>query len=280
MLNFLIPYISIIRPKHVVKNFIVFLPLFFSENLFNTSLVSNSIYAFFIFCILSFIVYIFNDLLDFEKDLLHPQKKYRPIPSGKISRLFATYFLIFWLVLFFLVIYNFSDILLFSILYLVLNFAYSTYLKKFVIFDIFTISLMYCLRVGAGAQAISVDLSSWMILTIFFSSLYLIIVKRMVEKRNFSVSRSVLNDYNDNTLKTFSIITAISSINFYCFYVVLVNETLIYSIPFIVFGFFRYYYLIDTKKIDESPIENIFDDKILVLIILLWFLSVLRALYF
>ena len=280
MLNFLIPYINIIRPKHVVKNFIVFLPLYFSENLFNISLVSSSIYAFFIFCILSFIVYICNDLLDFEKDLLHPQKKYRPIPSGKISRLFATYFLIFWLVLFFLVIYNFSDILLFSILYLVLNFAYSTYLKKFVIFDIFTISLMYCLRVGAGAQAISVDLSSWMILTIFFSSLYLIIVKRMVEKRNFSVSRSVLNDYNDNTLKTFSIITAISSINFYCFYVVLVNEALIYSIPFIVFGFFRYYYLIDTKKIDESPIENIFDDKILVLIILLWFLSVLRALYF
>jgi len=89
-----------------------------------------------------------------------------------------------------------------------------------------------------------------------------------------------LINYSEESLKIYSIITAISSINFYCFYVVLVNEALIYSIPFIVFGFFRYYHLIDKQKIDESPIENIFEDKILVLNILLWFLTVLQTLYF
>ena len=121
MFNFLIPYINIIRPKHVVKNFIIFLPLIFSENFLNTSLLLNSIYAFLIFCILSFNVYVFNDILDYKKDSLHPQKKNRPLSSGKISRLSAIYYLTFLLIIFLVLTLKFNKIFEFSIIYLFLN---------------------------------------------------------------------------------------------------------------------------------------------------------------
>ena len=177
-------YLRLFRIKHYLKNFLIFLPLFFSSNLLNIEMFVKTLLGFFIFCLLASSVYIFNDIIDIEQDKKHPKKKFRPIAAGEISKLkakiiFVTIIILIIIavsILWYFKIYNSKVILKSSIillLYFIINILYSKFLKHIPIIDIITLAFGFILRVIYGGIIISVNISSWMFLTVLTISLYM-----------------------------------------------------------------------------------------------------------
>ena len=273
-------YFLLMRPFQWVKNIIIFIPLIFSKKLFefDSFLLSFTVFICFIFA--SSIIYIFNDIWDLKEDKKHPlKKKTRPLANNNLKKKDA-YFLVVFLGLLLSVILKFNiSILGIVITFLILNIFYSIYLKNIVIIDLITISLSYLVRVLAGSVAINVQLSGWLLICIFCASLFLISFKRIAEIKisNFK-SRLVLKKYNNEILLKIIDVSSTCCIIFYALYTVLVNPNLIFTLPLIFIGFFRYYYLYYTVKIfEESPVKIIFSDKPIIALLILWVVSVLIA---
>jgi 4-hydroxybenzoate polyprenyltransferase len=273
-------YFLLMRPFQWVKNIIIFIPLIFSKKLFefDSFLLSFTVFICFIFA--SSIIYIFNDIWDLKEDKKHPlKKKTRPLANNNLKKKDA-YFLVVFLGLLLSVILKFNiSILGIVITFLILNIFYSIYLKNIVIIDLITISLSYLVRVLAGSVAINVQLSGWLLICIFCASLFLISFKRIAEIKisNFK-SRLVLKKYNNEILLKIIDVSSTCCIIFYALYTVLVNPNLIFTLPLIFIGFFRYYYLYYTAKIfEESPVKIIFSDKPIIALLILWVVSVLIA---
>jgi len=263
--------IKLFRVSHWAKNVFVFVPLVFSKNLMNKDFLIEVLFAFIFFSIASSLVYVFNDLIDSEKDKLHQIKKFRPIASGKISKNQAV-ILIFVLVFlsgisFFVLNLQFNLILLG---YVLLNISYSLILKKIVIVDLLSVSIGFMLRVISGALVIAVPLSSWLILTTLFLSLFLAVAKRRAEfiiYENENNTRIVLKDYNLKLLDQFLAISAGGIIISYSLYSVAertVNyfhtENLVFTTVFVIYGIFRYLYLIHKEKNGENSLEILLKD--------------------
>jgi 4-hydroxybenzoate polyprenyltransferase len=263
--------IKLFRVSHWAKNVFVFVPLVFSKNLMNKDFLIEVLFAFIFFSIASSLVYVFNDLIDSEKDKLHQIKKFRPIASGKISKNQAV-ILIFVLVFlsgisFFVLNLQFNLILLG---YVLLNISYSLILKKIVIVDILSVSIGFMLRVISGALVIAVPLSSWLILTTLFLSLFLAVAKRRAEfiiYENENNTRIVLKDYNLKLLDLFLAVSAGGIIISYSLYSVAertVNyfhtENLVFTTIFVIYGIFRYLYLIHKEKNGENSLEILLKD--------------------
>ena len=178
----IIIYARALRVNQWIKNLIIFAAILFSGKLFIPELLSNAIYAFFIFCLLSSASYVLNDIVDYQYDRKHPVKKRRPIASGQISIPQAT-FIVFVMVIVSLMLSLFFSISLFliSITFLLIHVLYSLYLKRFPVIDIFTISLSFVIRTLAGVVVTSYHVPVWLLMTIFFISLFMASVKRHAE---------------------------------------------------------------------------------------------------
>jgi 4-hydroxybenzoate polyprenyltransferase len=289
----IIHLIRLIRPKQWIKNFFVFAPLLFSKHIFHLEFLIPSLAAFFIFSLASSAVYIINDIMDVEGDRVHPKKKYRPIASGEISIKQAMIFLV---ILTALIIGG----LLFQrpvfgaviALYLLTNLIYSLKAKSIVLLDVFFISFGFMLRVLGGAAAIGVPVSSWMVLTTIFISLFLAISKRRSElsqtlnKENIDKQRKVLKDYSVEFADQINTIAAAGTIISYALYTVsertvftFGTEKLIYTTPFVIYGIFRYMYLMHQKNLGESPTTIVTKDIPIILNVLAWFIFSLVIIY-
>lgn len=248
-------YLKLIRVPQWIKNFFVFVPLLFSLHLFDKDYLILSLKAFIVFSLASSFVYVVNDIIDIEADKAHPKKKNRPLPSGRIKKSSAL-ILAIMLLLIVLFSYFFFNAQFISFLYgfLILNILYSFYLKHIVILDIFSIAAGFSIRVLAGAAVIEVPVSSWLILTTMFISLFLGVMKRHSELVQLAdsnkVTRKVLAEYSTNFTNQMATVAASGVIICYALYTVsqrtvsvFNTENLIYTTPFVVFGIFRYMYL-------------------------------------
>jgi len=178
----LFKFLRLIRVHQWIKNVFVFIPLLFSLHLFNKDYFITTLLAFLVFCLASSAIYVINDLVDIESDRAHPVKKDRPLPSGAISQTAAIItasvllVLVFWLMMYF----N-KEFILLVVAFVVLNVLYSFWLKNVVLLDIFSIAAGFSIRVLAGAFVIQVPISSWLLLTTMFISLFLGVMKRRSE---------------------------------------------------------------------------------------------------
>ncbi|MEM2633737.1 MAG: decaprenyl-phosphate phosphoribosyltransferase [Nitrososphaerota archaeon] len=266
------------------KNFLIFAGIIFSKNLFDLELLKLAIFGFIAFCLASSGHYIFNDILDREKDRKHPKKCKRPIASGKISlpvaaissaimilaSLLVSFILNFW---FFLTV----------VTYLILNLIYSTLLKKIILLDILTISVGFVIRAVAGCSLIDVLISPWLILCTFLLALFLALGKRRNElillDEKAKEHRGVLGLYSTDALnQMLSVATSMTIISYSLYTFFAEQLTMMLTIPIVVYGMFRYLLLIYTKNFGGET-EMVFRDLGLTLSITLWVVTVLVLLY-
>lgn len=284
-------YIRLLRIANWLKNIFVFVPLVFSKHLFDLSYIYDVLIGFIAFSFTSSLVYVFNDIFDAEKDRIHPVKKDRPIASRRISKTKAliTLFLLLVIIGIFSV-YLQQNFVIMLWLYILINIAYTLYLKKIVIADIFCIAAGFLIRVMAGAFIISVYLSNWLILTTIFLSLFLAVMKRRVEiasNPSASDQRSVLKDYSIDFIDLISAITATCVILSYALYTVAErtikafgSEELVFTTLFVIFGIFRYLFLAIKKNKGENVVELLLTDLPMLVNILLFISVALYIIYF
>lgn len=277
--------IKSLRLKQWTKNLFVFAGILFSQNILNLPMLVKTCMAFLVFCILSGSVYLFNDLLDIDTDKSHPVKSKRPLASGNLRPVYAiTSFILLSLfslgVSYYLGVYFFFT----ALCYFALQLAYSTYLKHIVILDVFSIAFGFLLRVIAGAVVIHVAISSWLIICTMLLSLFLGLSKRRHEIETLeyeaSTHRKVLEEYSSYLLdQMISVVTA-STVVCYALYTMsqetiqkFGTKNLIFTIPFVLYGIFRYLYLIHKKGEGGNPENIIVSDKPLIISIFLWALT-------
>lgn len=279
--------IQLMRPKQWIKNFFVFAAITFSGKFFNTNILYLNIITFILFCLTSSSIYILNDIVDIEKDRCHPDKKKRPLPSGKLS-LKAAVIIDILIVLFVAYFsYNMLNIKILSILavYVLVNIFYSFKLKNVVIVDVMIITFGFVLRVESGSLATGVRVSSWLFLCTILLALFLALNKRRSEiitlKDKSGAHRKILEEYSIEMLDKMLIIVTPSILMAYCLYTFssVQSKTMIFTIPFVLYGIFRYEYLVDKKNVGGKP-EDVFGKDIPFLInIVLWIAAVLTIIY-
>ena len=272
-------YLKLIRVKHYLKNLLIFFPLFFNGSIMDVTLIIKCLIGFISFCFISSCVYIMNDIKDAENDKKHPIKKNRPIASGIVSIKNASILIILLFLLSILIILFgiiFFDINVFAIFYLliyfVLNILYSFVLKKIPIIDIICLACFYLIRVIYGGFVTDIDISNWLFLTVFFSSLYFGYGKRRNEIVNCNVSREVFKYYTVDFLdKNMNICLTM----FLLFYFLWANEMtypfILYSIIIVYYIVIRYNMKLDENKFD-NPVDIITNDVILILCIIIYIL--------
>jgi len=288
----LLNYFKLIRIQQWVKNVFVFVPLLFSHNLFESDYFLFTFFAFFLFSLASSAIYVINDLIDIESDRAHPSKKNRPLPSGAISKSAAVITFIVILIVIALLLPNFNyDFIICIAAFIVLNVLYTFYFKHIVILDVFSIAAGFTLRVLGGAFVISVPLSSWLILTTMFISLFLGVMKRHSELTLSSVdenssSRKVLADYSLNFADQMATVAAAGVIICYALYTVaertvsvFSTENLIYTTPFVVFGIFRYMYLEYMSNKGENTTKIIATDFPMIVTLILYVVTTVLIIY-
>src|SRR3989339_1208173 len=279
------------RPEQWVKNFFVFTALLFSKNLLNLSKDIEAIVGFTVFCMITGCAYMINDFVDLEKDKLHPVKSLRPLASGRLNKTTAIKIIV--LVCLASLFFAFYMNILFGFIvlaYFLLNIGYSIYLKNIVIIDVVTIASGFVLRVLGGAVIISVTSSQWLVLCTILLSLFLGFSKRRHElillEDNATGHRKVLEHYSPYFLdQMISVVTA-STLICYALYTMskdtiekLGTSKLIYTIPFVLYGIFRYLYLVHQKEKGGSPTEIMFADKPMIINICLWVISSVVFIY-
>jgi len=282
----LIYFIISIRPYQWSKNLLVFAAPIFAGKLFDLQALVNSIIAFILFCLSAGSVYLINDVVDRKEDVLHPEKKNRPVAAGKLPVPLAITGAIAMIFLSITVGFKLNILLgIIILVYFLITFSYSLKLKHFVILDVIIVAIGFVLRAIAGAIAIHVSFSSWLVVCTFFLALFLVIGKRrnelMVLKDNATNHRKILEEYNPKILDQMIAVVTAASIISYALYTLDAHtvkqfhtSNLIYTIPFVVYGIFRYYYLIYKKDLGGSPEKILINDKGILLTVSLWIITV------
>ncbi len=293
------------RPRQWTKNGAVFVGLIFAQRLFAPIALERTILAFVIFCLVSSCVYLLNDLIDIARDRQHPTKRMRPFASGLVPirwGIVAIFFLLLLCgsilsILFQLPLHSFPDPfanlgganILFTltiITYIVLMVFYSIYLKHVVLIDVFIIAIGFVLRIFAGAIIIAAAISPWLYLVTCFLSLFLAFSKRRHElvllQEQAGHHRLTLKDYNVALLDQIITIVVTGTILSYSIYTIegpIKDHRLVLTIPFVLYGVFRYLYLIHLHKGGGSPEEVLLQDAHIRAIVLLCGLSVVALVY-
>lgn len=287
----LVGLVKSLRPVQWVKNLFVLAPLVFARQLLDPDSVWQAAQAFLAFCAAASAVYLFNDLRDLEQDQQHPLKRMRPIASGAVGKPLAGFAAVTLAGVAIATSVNLSPrATAFVTAYLVLNIAYTVSLKNLVILDVMAISIGFVLRVLAGGAAIGTTVSSWLLLCTIFVSLFLAFSKRrhelyLLEDRADS-QRSVLTHYSPFFLDQMINVVSASTVIAYSLYVVSPETSerfhttaLIYTVPFVLFGIFRYLYLIYQDPGEKNPTEEILNDRPFLLNVLLWSILVVAIVY-
>lgn len=264
--------VRLMRPKQWVKNVFVLAPLVFSGQFTSMASVTDALLAMFFFCVASSATYIVNDYHDIEYDRKHPIKaKKRPLASGQVSKSQA---LVLLCVLYAILVCGFflqPNVILVILAYLVLNLAYTFALKHQPVIDIFTIATGFVLRVYAGAMALLVPVSSWMFVTTLCLALYLASVKRKQELTHSGKDgRKVLEYYSVSLVDRYAEMSATGALLFYSLYVMTLQPEMVITIPFVLYGLFRYWFVVETLGGGESPTDVLFSDWQLALTVLIW----------
>lgn len=264
--------LKLLRPRQWVKNGFVVAPLIFSGYYIEPNKISTTILAVLFFCIASSATYILNDILDVKKDRLHPKKSIsRPIAAGHVSIKMAICMLIGMYTFIASAWFFYTNLLNVIFAYLLLNIAYSFYLKHQPVLDIFTIAIGFVLRVYAGAVAIDVPLSSWMFITTLCLALYLAAIKRRQElKQSGTDGRKVLEKYTASLVERYAEMSATGALIFYSLFVLSSKPQLIVTMPMVLFGLYRYWYVVEGKNGGESPTDALLSDIQLIITVIVW----------
>lgn len=285
--------IHLLRVRQWTKNVVLFAGVVFAQEFTHTASLLRALAGFGTFCLLSSAVYIFNDLADLEQDRAHPQKKNRPLAAGRFP---ITGALVLALVLAFTgLILAFKLQRSFGILamaYFIVNLLYSWKLKRVVLLDVMIIAIGFVIRAVAGVEVLSppAEISPWLLVCTFFLALFLAVAKRRHERTllldNAGSHRAILAEYPPALLDQFISIVTAATILGYTIYTVspqtqarLGTSRLVYTVPFVVFGIFRYLYLVFKKGQGGAPSEALLADGPLLINIILWFGAVLTFLY-
>jgi len=280
-----------LRPHQWTKNLVIFAALALSKHLFEPEAVARTTLAFVVFCALSGAVYLVNDLSDLERDRLHPQKRERPIASGALSVPVARAVALAMG----LASLGFSLLLgrgfaLVVVGFLGLNLAYSFVLKNVVILDVIAIAIGFVLRAAAGAIAIGVRISDWLLVCTILLALFLALAKRRHELVSLNDTaafhRAILAEYSPYLLDQMIAVVTASCVTAYAFYT-LAPETiekyrtdrLALTIPFVLYGIFRYLYLVHRREQGGSPTDVLLTDRPLLVAVALWAATIVAIVY-
>lgn len=260
------------RPKQWIKNSFVLAPLIFARAYSDVSAIQSALFAFGLFCVASSACYIVNDIRDIERDRAHPFKSWsRPLAARHVSLQAA---LVLLVALYAVVIAGFFVLpaLALPILsYIALNLAYSYFLKDQPVLDIFSVASGFVMRVWGGSAALGVPLSSWMAITTLCLALFLASVKRRTElAAGGSGGRKVLQAYSVTLVERYAEMSAIGALLFYSLFVMSTNPRLAGTIPLVLFGMFRYWYVVETREGGETPTDVLLTDWPLIACILIW----------
>lgn len=282
--------IKTMRVRQWIKNGFIFFVLIFDKQLFMLEPFLRTLAGFFLFCLVSSAVYLFNDIADIEADRNHPEKKYRPIASGKlpVSVAMAIGFLLAAIAI--PLGYLLSPVFaLIMAVYLAINVLYSRWLKHVSILDVLIISSGFVLRVAAGVALITVErFSPWLYMITILFSLYLGLGKRRAEMNllaeEASSHRKVFDGYTIPLLDQYITIVSGMTIVAYSLYTFSApnlpeNHAMMLTIPFVVYGIFRYLQLIQVGHAAGSPEEVALKDRPLQVTVLLWGLAVIAIFY-
>jgi 4-hydroxybenzoate polyprenyltransferase len=301
----------LLRPRQWVKNLAIFAAITFTGELFDPLIVPKVILGFFVFCGLASATYIINDIFDVKKDRLHPFKKFRPIAHGDIPIPFATILAAFLIIGSLAVAINVTPAFFaLAILYLLIQFLYSSFLKSLAAIDILVIAAGYILRVYAGEFASGYHISVWLLLTTISISLFLAVGKRRSEltllshgkEGDIAAVRNSLSHYSEKLLDVYASIFATSTFITYSLFTFLENpggfKLMFGSIPSdllpsffqrkwlmitiipVVYGLMRYLQDIYEKHEGESPEKVLFSDKPLLVTVVIWAVLVILLVYF
>lgn len=279
----ILKFVELMRPKQWIKNLFVFAPVLFAGKLTDIPMLFQSILAFIAFCGVSSSVYVLNDIIDVESDRVHKKKRYRPIAAGDVTIPQAKILFVLLLIITLFICLKLNLLFILTvILYFLNNLIYSFKVKNVVLLDVFSISLGFILRVIGGAVAIDVSVSSWMIITTIFISLFLGISKRRAElsgpnQENLEKQRKVLSDYDVVFVDQLNTVAATGTILSYALYTVsekaltaFHSDKLIYTTPFVIYGIFRYLYLLHQKNLGESPTQIMTKDLPIIINSIIW----------
>jgi 4-hydroxybenzoate polyprenyltransferase len=258
---------------------------------FNLPLLVKTIFAFILFCMFSGAAYILNDIKDLEEDKFHPVKSKRPLASGRLKKNHALFACILLVLMgltgaFFLNLYFFIVLLG----YFIIQIAYSNWLKHVVIIDVFLIASGFFLRVIAGGFAIEVQISPWLFICTILIALFLAMCKRrhelMLLDKSAGNHRPVLKKYTPHLLDQMIGVVTASTVIAYCLYTVspetiakFGTKNLLFTVPFVLYGIFRYLYLVHQKDEGGSPEALIIKDKPLLIDLFLWIATAMLILY-
>lgn len=277
------------RPKQWAKNVLIFAGLIFDRQLTVAGALQRTAVGFMLFCLLTSGVYLLNDIIDLKADRQHPKKKLRPLAAGDLPVPVAigasAIFLISALVLGYLLSPLF---VLLCLSYLILNLSYSFWLKHLPIIDVMILAGFYVLRVGAGVALIEVErFSPWLYVFTTFFALFLGIGKRRAElnAKGGAHTRRVLAGYSGpflDQLLQIVLSLAILTYSLYTFSAPNLPEShaMMLTIPFVIYGFFRYLYLVQVRNTGEAPEDILFSDRLIQADLVLWGLSILLIFYF
>ncbi len=273
--------IRLIRVKQWVKNGFVLAPLLFTGQFTDRASVVSALIAVALFCLASSATYIVNDLKDIDRDRLHPKKSLsRPLAAGRITTQWA--FFILAIIYVFLAIGYFIEpaVVLVILGYIALNLLYTFKLKHQPVLDIFTISLGFVLRVFAGAVALDAPVSGWMFITTLCLALYLAAIKRSQELNLHGADgREVLSKYSKALVDRYAEMSATCALVFYSMFVMASRPELMISVPFVLFGLFRYWYVVEMLDGGESPTDALLTDLPLIITIAAWCATCLWGLW-
>jgi 4-hydroxybenzoate polyprenyltransferase len=277
------------RPKQWSKNLLLFFGLIFALKLSDSHLVERAAAGFAVFCLASSGVYLFNDLADVERDRLHPTKRFRPLAAGVISPAQA---IALGVVLFTIAIVG-GFILgltfgMLTLLYVAMMSAYSARLKHVVLIDAFILSAGFVVRAAAGAVVIGVPISPWLYVCTILASLFLALGKRRSElvllNEGAGHHRRILDEYSIPLLDQLIVIVTSAMVMAYSLYTFSAenlpsDHSMMLTLPFVLYGLFRYMYLMHQRNGGGSPDEALLGDKPLLGSAILWLLSAIAILY-
>lgn len=277
--------VKAMRPKQWTKNLVIFAGIIFSKSLLVPELLGKTVTAFVLFCLISGSVYIVNDLIDIERDRAHPKKRYRPLAAGKLSVSMAVAaavlvggggmaFAIYMDRLFGLVAVGYFGLVL----------TYSLWLKNIVIIDVLTIGVGFVFRAIAGAVVIAAPISPWLLLCTYLLALFLALTKRRHERLLLEAAhthRKILREYQPEMLDQMISVVTSSTVMAYSLYTFTAGHSqwLMATIPFVIFGIFRYQYLVHQKDMGGSPEMALLKDIPLLINVVLWVLISALILY-
>lgn len=281
----MLDFIHLMRPHQWVKNTFVLTGLLFGHAWHSPALVIQAIITFAAFCLISSAVYILNDIVDIEQDRNHPAKRNRPLPSGKISIPFAATFGAALGVMALGLAATASGTVVFILLiYALMNVAYSFKLKHVVILDVFIIATGFMLRILAGTLGLGIPPSQWLLLCGLMVTLFLGFSKRLAEintlREDKSAHRKVLAEYSPLLLDKMIMVTAAGLIMSYSLYTmnpetIRIHGTanLIYTVPFVIYGVFRYIFLLHHQSRGGDPSRDLVRDPHMLFILIAWLVT-------